>query len=56
MVDSRQHDILKGQCLKIASDYWSDKMDIDNPEHRDRLYQSALVLLKELELKGFMRW
>jgi len=56
--DSRQRDILRGQCLKIASDFWLGKtsFDMDKKEDREKIYSSTACLLKELELIKFLEW
>lgn len=52
---STSHNILKGQCLNIVFGKVS-YIQLDNKEFRERAYELVLVMLKELELRGYEKW
>ena len=52
-----QRDILKGQCLKIASDFAvHNNWNLEMPESRKRMLDLSVVLFAELQNAGYLRW
>ena len=52
-----QRDILKGQCLKIATDYCMLKgYNLEMPEGRKKLFDLSVVLFAELQNAGYLKW
>jgi hypothetical protein len=56
--DSRQRDIVRSQCLKMAFDFWNNKIDFDisNPKHREQMFNDAKETFRHLEESGFLGW
>lgn len=56
--DSRQREIVRSQCLKMAFDHWNNKIDFDlsNPLHRERMFSDAKDTFRHIESQGFLGW